>query len=776
MKVVGRRTVVVWRRRLGAALRIAVAYAIVGCATLYGPREIQRQVTYPAFSYLTATLIVSEATLGDTLRGTWQAIVGTCLVMGPAMLSLWLVGPGRFTPDLAALAVALGAFGVALPESTSLMSKRIAFGELVIVYVGTVIQGAETDIVGHPLHVAVSTALGAVASILAMVLPFPHLAVTEVRKACKLYAENAEERLSLYTKAIVAEESSAALELAAEAKALEESAAKLLRTVKKYQDGMLWEMPRLRLRTPDFKHPDVRLQEVEVSMRGMEMALSSRSQNPKDAIDQQIKDELQTTAKQLASKIEKIKASLPFSTSKTHDQQPNDDTPEKKIILPLNICEIEQHLLLCFFFFCMNRFNDEESGARKPIPKEINEEDRYDFRRIFTSWLPSHRSLIFAIKCSLSLGLAVLLGLIYNRDRGYWSGLAIAISFTTRRQATFWGANARAQGTALGSIYGVVGYLICHKLSVLKLAFLLPWIVFTTFLRHSKMYGEAGSISAVVAALLILGRRGYGTATEFALSRTTETCIGLLCFVLVEVLLHPERAATLSKRQLSQCFGTIKEFMETAIALPSMEEEKATLETEIKELKKFIAEAKLEPNFWFTPFQGDSYTSLQKSISKMGDLSSFMASAVESLFQELRKSGDLWKDNQEQINVDIELFKAEICSSLEYLKEATSTARLPSSAKNRETASPSDLEMGKQQSNSKSSISSMDDEAMENITSTFLQHSRDVTEINRAEESAEVRNKVLISHGCIGFCMRRLVTETREVEKAVRELMMKERC
>jgi hypothetical protein len=127
---------------------------------------------------------VSDATLGDTLRSFWHAVYATIQVMILSIPSLWLVDPACLTNSLAAVAVALSAFVVALPESTHLMSKRIAFGQIVIVYVGAVIHGAQTGIIMHLIHVASSTALGAVASVLAMFFPYPRLAYNEVTRIC----------------------------------------------------------------------------------------------------------------------------------------------------------------------------------------------------------------------------------------------------------------------------------------------------------------------------------------------------------------------------------------------------------------------------------------------------------------------------------------------------------------------------------------------------------------------------------------------------------------
>ncbi|TQE02809.1 hypothetical protein C1H46_011538 [Malus baccata] len=169
-----------WRMRLCSALRTALACIIVGCTTLYGPPQLQKYLTYSSFSYITTILIVPDATVGDVMRSCWHVIFATAQVLVSSVLTLWLVEPKNFSVGVAAAAVALSAFVVALPESTHLMSKRIAFGQFVNVYVGTVIHGAQTGVVMHPLGVASSTALGALASVVAVLFPYPRLSYYEV--------------------------------------------------------------------------------------------------------------------------------------------------------------------------------------------------------------------------------------------------------------------------------------------------------------------------------------------------------------------------------------------------------------------------------------------------------------------------------------------------------------------------------------------------------------------------------------------------------------------
>lgn len=168
------------RYRLISALRTTLACTIVGITSLYGPEHLRRYLKFPAFSYVTTILIVSDATLGDTLRSCWHVVCATLQVMILSLLSMQVIKPDNFSIPLAAVAVAVGSFLVALPESTHLLTKRIAFGQLVIVYVSMVIFGAQAGVAVHTIHVACSTTLGALASVLAMLLPFPRLAYFEV--------------------------------------------------------------------------------------------------------------------------------------------------------------------------------------------------------------------------------------------------------------------------------------------------------------------------------------------------------------------------------------------------------------------------------------------------------------------------------------------------------------------------------------------------------------------------------------------------------------------
>lgn len=169
-----------WTTCLASAFRTALACAIVGGITLFGPMSIRNQITLPAFSYVTVIIIIIDATLGDTFRGCWYALYATVQGVCPAIFCLWLLGPARLTTLVTSVLVGGSAFVVVLPQNTHVIAKRIALGQIVLVYVLGYINGVNTEPIMHPIHVATSTAIGVFACVLALLFPVPNLACVEV--------------------------------------------------------------------------------------------------------------------------------------------------------------------------------------------------------------------------------------------------------------------------------------------------------------------------------------------------------------------------------------------------------------------------------------------------------------------------------------------------------------------------------------------------------------------------------------------------------------------
>ncbi|RVW33789.1 hypothetical protein CK203_074811 [Vitis vinifera] len=212
--------------------------------------------------------------------------------------------------------VALSVFVVGLPEWTHLMAKRIAFGQIVIVYVGaSIIHEEGAGAFMHLLHVASSTALGALASVLALLLPYPRLASSEVNEIWKSYAENASERLNLFLEAFSAPDNSAALDSISQAKFFSERGDKLLQTIRLVEDGILWERPWTRFFKPHCFDPGDRLQAIEIPLRGMEIALSSFTSLPTAIADDELGDALQRVTLNTSLRLEQAKCSQPLAST-----------------------------------------------------------------------------------------------------------------------------------------------------------------------------------------------------------------------------------------------------------------------------------------------------------------------------------------------------------------------------------------------------------------------------------------------------------------------------
>ncbi|CAN6715812.1 unnamed protein product [Malus baccata var. baccata] len=471
-----------WQMRLGFALRTALACTIVDCTVLYGPPQLKKYITYPSFSYMTTILIAPDttlgdvmrscwhvifattqvllssyitypsisymttiliapdATLGDVMRSCWHVIFATAQVLLSSVLTLWLVEPKNFTVEVAAVAVALSAFVVALPESTHLLSKRIAFGQFVIVYVGTVIHGAQTGVVMHPLGVASSTALGAFASVVAMLFPYPRLSYYEVSKSWRMYAGNASQRLACFVEAISSRDKSGALEFLSRGQSLSKKAAKLLQSISNNLETMVWERPLIKFQKPNYLDSGERLQEIEVPLRGMEIALSSCNSHPVKLIDEELRRNLQISEVEVSLRLLQAKYSLPSDATLAPESYR--EIFDKPLWAGKPTTNNRENLLLVLHgtpprkpTHCLESLGN----TRKPNqqPSDSQNQRRWNFKTVWRNIIPSTRSIIFALKCSLALCLAMLFGLLYNKENGYWSGLAIAISFVTGRQATF---------------------------------------------------------------------------------------------------------------------------------------------------------------------------------------------------------------------------------------------------------------------------------------------------------------------------------------------------
>ncbi|KAL8036612.1 hypothetical protein ABFX02_12G169800 [Erythranthe guttata] len=760
---VAERSRIMWCMRLQSALRTAMACTIIGCATIYGPEFLVSEIRFAAFSYLTAVLIVSDASLGDTMSGCWHAFCATAQVVPLAVLGRWLVDPTEGLPlGYAAVAVGVAAFLVAMPECTHLTAKRIAFGQIVLVCSDAVISrdGKGDAAFMNPVYVAASTALGALASVLALLIPYPSLACHKVQKLCRVYGENASQRMNIYMRAFSARDNHTKTELISQTKPLSETGDKLLQTIIILQEGMKWERPWSRYLEPNKVSPGEILQNVELQMRGIEYSLVS---SPVQTIDQEhLSNVLQGLSIQLEKRLEQLTCSSPYNSSK--ESETRGEFTEQPSLPIEAMSPILEHGWAFFYFSCVDMLLSDSSASPKYLQTQPAKTEDFSILIKLRNWISKiikNGRLEFALKCSLSLSLAVLFGLIFDKENGCWAGLTIAISFVTGRQAIFTVANTRGQGTAIGSVYGVICCFLFHS-EEMRLLALLPWIVFTCFLRYSKLYGQTGGVSAAIGALLIVGRKNYGVPNEFAIARLTEVFIGLSAFILVELFLQPIRAATLAKNHLSLTLNSLEDCVKEIGFFPvqknqflELREKQRNLSSLVCELRKFVADAELEPDFWYLPFRGSSYQKLVGSLSNIVHMLYFITYNFEILL-ELSEKSNVCKEFQEQMSNELELFQETLSSLQVYLEKALSTE---SQADTNGSIDEKfrDLEMGKPQNREKQSVS-------------IIAENKETERSTEAVESEELRERMIRCLGATGFCISSLMKEIDDTEMCIREI------
>ena len=562
------------------------------------------------------------------------------------------------------------------------------------------------------------------------------------------------------------------------------------------QESVQWERPPLKCLKPCslMMKPGDKMQDLELALRGLGMALINTSSFPVGIVNGELKDGLLEMENNMnLNTLGGIQLNDSFTV-------PDSIEEDKKLglqIVPKDIPPTLQDLPSFFFLFCMKLLHMKKLATKTIRPNTLLQKNSTNEDSMWAHYIPtlkvSSQRLMYAFKCSLSLGLAVFFGLIYSKENGFWAGLPVAISLSAGREPTFRVANLKAQGTVLGTIYGVLVWFLFENLLPLRLISLFPWFVFTSFLQRSRMYGQAGAISAVIGAILVLGRKGFGPPSEFAIARIAETFIGLSCSIVVDVLLQPTRASTLTKIYLSRSLDTLHECISSLstttdeVSKAHLEENRKKLKMNLNQLGKFIGEAELEPNFWFMPFPSGSYGKILKSLSKMVDLLDFSAHALGFFHQCYSHDDDQSKEIVIKMDGDLELFKKLVCSSMRCFKEVSLIKSLAVLEKEfeKDKMSHDDVEMGKcsgnpNNINSNQIVSSgnLDDEdEIDKILVSYMQHSREVVEkinnhvVDDQEQMMIKSQMVSLSLSAFGFCISSFVREAKEIEVDIKEVV-----
>ncbi|KAK7402179.1 hypothetical protein VNO78_14233 [Psophocarpus tetragonolobus] len=195
--------------------------------------------------------------------------------------------------------------------------------------------------------------------------------------------------------------------------------------------------------------------------------------------------------------------------------------------------------------------------------------------------------------------------------------------------------------------------------------------------------------------------------------------------------------------ELSQCLAALGESIGslsqngTLSILGSRSQQRKS----VNELRKFVAEAEVEPNLWFVPFSSACYNKLLGSLSRVVDLLWFGEHALKFLQQEFLECK---KEDVNMVLLDGELghVKELICSSIKSVEEKICRTKLVEKKKNVSC----DLEAGK-------SNESIGEESSSSMSS-FLQQCRNVVDnVYSNEDEKEKKSQVVLSLAALGFCL-----------------------
>ncbi|GJN28538.1 hypothetical protein PR202_gb16677 [Eleusine coracana subsp. coracana] len=804
-----------WRSALSSGLRAALACTIVGLFSLYAPPVLRRHITFPAFSYVVTVIIVTDATLGTALRGAVSAAQATLMGALPSVLALWLAHRTGAAESVAATSavVALTAFTVTLPESVGPVTKRIALGQVIIVYVARFHEGDRLDLsfaLTHPANVVACTALGAAAAMMAVVVPWPRLASRDAMDKARAYRVLAAERVRVMADALCYSlefdgdhEAPSTAEscrhqrrwcLAAcmsQAKRLASASTALLHRINSVREDVRWERGLLSglcrwAQASDDEHS----MEMETPLRGMQMALEMivSPENARENQHNNVVSDLVMTIK------DQVRLAL-LTPTKGSKLSPRTDGKVQALLATLSSSrgyEKQRQLAPLLFLFSLlqlhrasasgtTMISSSNSSAKQVAPaaatgkQQQDKQDEHQHRGKRSTMPITRRRLVTAAKCGFSLGLAVLLGLLFSNDHGFWSGLIVATTMAAGRDLTWALALARAHGTALGSVYGALGCLLISQRSLLTMDLrflaLLPWMLLSTFLKRSRAYGPAGGVAAALSGIIIMGRQYDEPPMAFTVARLVETFIGIACVVLADLLFHPgKRPSVLARAHLARCVATLTHCF--SAAPPDDDDDDgdrhqlfAKVKQELSLLRKYVAEARSEPTYlWLPPFPESAYGNIEGSLSRIAQMLQLCLQARAALPQPL------------DLDAMTDDFNRVVSTSLSHcLMLATNNNNNSPSSVQDDTSQrishggDDDLEAGR----GGSCCEEEETTAPEEVVGSFLAQAREALLVKEdGEEEEEAQGLQVCCLASMGLCMGQIIKEALRLEAHILDLTM----
>ncbi|EXC31013.1 hypothetical protein L484_021315 [Morus notabilis] len=167
------------------------------------------------------------------------------------------------------------------------------------------------------------------------------------------------------------------------------------------QGGMAWERPQVKL---NWKELGEKQQVTEMPMKGMEIALSFSSTYPISIIDEKFKQVLEISKVQIGLKLEHAKCFVPLDT--TTAPEGKRETSEENLWTPQTSSIVPENLPGLFLLYCMEFLQDDP-----PIISNFDKSPKLNSK--------GSKEKLNSFERAFSLDLAVLFGLIYNKENGH---------------------------------------------------------------------------------------------------------------------------------------------------------------------------------------------------------------------------------------------------------------------------------------------------------------------------------------------------------------------
>ncbi|EFJ06335.1 hypothetical protein SELMODRAFT_430800 [Selaginella moellendorffii] len=609
----------IWKSRLHSSARTGLACLIAAVLLEYAHGYV-KWTSFPVFSFVLSFVLLSECpSLEMVIRDSWSVILGAIQGLALGMLVINLFGP-TVSIWTSLLCIFWSSMVVAYPSFSSLLTKRIALTGVTHLHVVAYARQESMDRIFYPLKLGATMMLSVSCCLVALTFPVPKLASTKVKQQIVQSTRVISRAFDALLASFCTMERCGCHSLRFQSKSLVEAGSKLVSDIPRLECALFFK-------AKAFGTSGKRLDKLMLHLKAMEMAKVI-------SIDHATIVLLEDPFTRIRE-WSKLVLMAPGGTG--NDKLLEDGTD---IIGSLNEAleiavgsfdtkdpsQLEAHFSCLFFVQNMRLFLAEARGALKggtskparsmedlkrvsgsqcqPCKGEI---DHINDKRTISRWLLDlydREQFILALKISLAMVLGAFAGFMYDRSHTIWTTLIIGMGFNARRDASLRISDIRLHGVVLGTLYGyLVSFYTLRYPAMISIVALAAWIVFTSFMKHSRLYGPLGNVSALIGAIFLVGHRKRVPLDRLAMLRMAETFLGIAAFVAVDYLILPRRnSSAMARAKATASADKIKRCTRAAVSACADCEDGSTMEgaerdagLAVAELEALVEEMKMEP-------------------------------------------------------------------------------------------------------------------------------------------------------------------------------------